>query len=1713
MVWGIIAAIIAVATSAASYMQAKKAEKLAAKQAEEMAAVQISGHNNNRSLYTVYGKALLGSTVVWKKLSGKRVQLPATNFLVKSAASGSDLTSQDSDTPKRYLYRAVTLCNGPVEDVTEVLVDGESYLSARFRQKHNRHFGTAISKGPTTGLYYNRLKNYSATDFGQWDSTKLGKGVAYAMERLYLDKDKPAFQGEPSTQYIVKGRLLYDPRLDSTVTGGSGSHRSANSATWAYSDNPVLALLDYVTNAEYGRGLAHTDIDLASMITCANACDVLVDIPARLINEENGFIIWINGEAIVLSADFVFPQYRDEQLTTNKQKRYRINVAIDGSKEILDNIQQILNVFKGNLIYVNGKYKCVMADVASSVLSITDDDIIGGLTISDGDRSQRMNRATIKFTNENKDYKVDQVSWPEIGTSEYNAYLAEDQNEKLHRTFTIDGCTDYYQAEDTAEFIVREGRSGLTVSGTFGSRALALTPGDVVAITYDSASYSGKYFRVQTVALNIQTMNVNLTLREYDSSVYTWNPNKGNEPLGFSWHEEPVNLSPTSPSIGTISTATHDQADTTAVIVMTVPFTGVPTDAHRVEVSASVQNENKFTTVNVTDLPTETSAAITLGRGGVTYDVRVRYIIVDANGTHLPSAFVRTTHAVPGLASPIGTKVGGMSDGATANIIYRQDAPPTGTDHNAGDQWFDTNDGNKVYVWSGSTWVSVQDELVVGAVQPGDTNVNLGVRVGSGSSVFTIDSSGVYLGSETFSAAPFKVSPDGAATASKLTISGTTPTIAIGTDTSDTVTLSTASDHRMWVGSSTPTSAKFKIHKDGTLTAKGMHLKDGSASAYFGADGFTDLAYSQIATNTQSRVNVFETSGHYNLTGTGLNALKVNLTTSSSLTITVKASNLFSGLSTGSVTGGSAASVADAIADIPDNFTLALQKSTTSGISGFSDLVTQTFTKVTSGSTSSTTYLVESTAYVPPGTTNFATQAEVNITNYASVSNLNADGDRVLENTSTYATGAVYFRVLLSTTDTSYDSTLNNIMNNWPRVLSIKDNGATGFTVVNDDPNNREITQAAGTGDITSVVAGTNLNGGATSGVATLNLDSTITGNHTFSNNLIVEGNLTVEGTTTTVDTDNLNVKDKNITLNYSTGDSSANANGAGITIQDAVNSTTNATILWDSTNDKFDFSHKLTTPSLDVNGNIVVTGTVDGVDIATRDGVLTTTTNTANSANTTANAALPKAGGTLTGTLSSNSNIETTLDMKARILYSSATNNTYLDLGSDSVSADLNASSAVNLAIGGATIFQARSTGVLINSGGLMMGGSLTEVIDSSRNLTNIGTISSGAITSSGNLKIHKTGDDSVINVDGNSGYDPVVSWRSDQQSSVAGEGFQIWYDNSVGDVHLHTTYANDVAAIRFHTRTGTDKATNNERFTINGNGNINIVSGTLSMGNTEIIDASRNITAGTISSGAITAEGGATLNGVGTSSSTYPLRVFNGASTPDDLLSIKDDGTIIMDGPSAVVVNKGLGLSVSASLGVGGQIYNSSGDVEVSGDFKIASGGLKMGTASTTIEIIDSSRNLTNIGTISSGAITSTGNSTHGGYSSWTAGNGTGGIFMHYNSSNSYRGYFDWRTLQLGNNGANNILAGNTSEGGYFKFWVNATGISQSGATSGINALTISAAGNSTFSGSIDSGAITATTQTLVSSSGTSLVQSIRNPSTSWSQFALTRYGSEGC
>jgi len=94
--------------------------------------------------------------------------------------------------------------------------------------------------------------------------------------------------------------------------------------------------------------------------------------------------------------------------------------------------------------------------------------------------------------------------------------------------------------------------------------------------------------------------------------------------------------------------------------------------------------------------------------------------------------------------------------------------------------------------------------------------------------------------------------------------------------------------------------------------------------------------------------------------------------------------------------------------------------------------------------------------------------------------------------------------------------------------------------------------------------------------------------------NVTVTGNLTVNGSTTTLSTATLDVEDKNITLNKGSGDTSASADGAGITIQDAVDASNDASIAWSASNDNFVFSHEIVAPSLDISGNVDIDGTLE---------------------------------------------------------------------------------------------------------------------------------------------------------------------------------------------------------------------------------------------------------------------------------------------------------------------------------------------------------------------------------------------------------------------------------------------------------------------------------------------------------------------------------------
>jgi len=78
-------------------------------------------------------------------------------------------------------------------------------------------------------------------------------GVAYSVIRIPAG----AVGNMPRINAVIRGRKLYDPRTGLTV----------------WSDNPALALADFITSTVYGLGKT---IDWASVIVVANACDAVM---------------------------------------------------------------------------------------------------------------------------------------------------------------------------------------------------------------------------------------------------------------------------------------------------------------------------------------------------------------------------------------------------------------------------------------------------------------------------------------------------------------------------------------------------------------------------------------------------------------------------------------------------------------------------------------------------------------------------------------------------------------------------------------------------------------------------------------------------------------------------------------------------------------------------------------------------------------------------------------------------------------------------------------------------------------------------------------------------------------------------------------------------------------------------------------------------------------------------------------------------------------------------------------------------------------------------------------------------------------------------------------------------------------------------------------------------------------------------------------------
>lgn len=506
----IIGAILALGAS--SYYQKKMIED--ASNANRGLFVNKAGASNG--LRIIYGTRRVGAIKVWKNTSRKGINVGSTVYDKFVGSTTKDNNHGGTTSSKNWLHRLDVWGQGPIESIKTFHIDGDEHTNTRFTSGSHPIFRSISFYGSETQVAPAAL----VAEEPNITSDMRGRGVAYSWNRfMFYDKDVQ-YQGEPQITATVKGLKVWDPRANPT-----------NSSIKTWSNNPALCLLDYLM-ADYGKGLVEADLDIATFITAANSCDSTVSIPA-VPTSNNATDVWYDpttGEDTVVNIGATYDWYRPGQnTTTNLNKRFQCDLVLEPKDNTSTNVEKILKTMKGTLPFTQGKYKLVLEDVGTSVMSFDDDNLLGSLNLSFADRAKRLNRVTITFPNSNKGYEDDLISYPATDSLQYSNWIAEDNGEELHQEISLEGVSDYYQAEDLAEFIVKDSRTQAFVTFKAQPSAIVLEPNDIISISHPSTGWTNKQFRVRSLTIN-SDLSVNVNAQEYDSSIYQWGT-KDVEPL------------------------------------------------------------------------------------------------------------------------------------------------------------------------------------------------------------------------------------------------------------------------------------------------------------------------------------------------------------------------------------------------------------------------------------------------------------------------------------------------------------------------------------------------------------------------------------------------------------------------------------------------------------------------------------------------------------------------------------------------------------------------------------------------------------------------------------------------------------------------------------------------------------------------------------------------------------------------------------------------------------------------------------------------------------------------------------------------------------------------------------------------------------------------------------------------------------------------------
>jgi len=577
----------------------------------------------NGAIPIIYGRRKVGGNIVYLETRHLSQSTADNKFLMMALVlSEGEISSIDGI----YVNDKLVVFDGSVSDnvIRNVSSSDQNFFDTEENQgliRVEAHFGTD-SQGSSN------LLGQSNTS---WTTDHKLSGLAYLALEFRWNAD--AFGSLPTVQALVKGRKVYDPRLDSTVTGGSGSHRADNSSTWAFSDNPVLQMLDYLRNDRFGMGITNSyfDSNFADWQTASNVCDTQ--------------ITPVNANALpVIFHGFGFG-YGGET-TSNTIDLMNSNTVIDTAKNAIDNVKEFVRGSRSYLNFSGGKYNILVESTGTASITLTEDNILGGINVISKNKNSRFNRVIVNFINPDKNYQSDSAQFPPVNedlltdtADKHSSLLAEDGGILLEGRFDFSMLTNKFQAQEMAEIILRRSRSSLNVSFKADATALDLLVGDIVNITHATPSFSAKPFRVQGMTLNADH-TISLSCSEHQDSYYTFGTQDPIDELIDTTLPNPFNVATPNISVSDELRALNEEA----ISVLVVEATTADLFATDFEVQAKKTTDTDF--INLGKASGKKFELINVEDDAI-YNVRARTITSLSR-----SVFVSTTHQIVGKTAP-----------------------------------------------------------------------------------------------------------------------------------------------------------------------------------------------------------------------------------------------------------------------------------------------------------------------------------------------------------------------------------------------------------------------------------------------------------------------------------------------------------------------------------------------------------------------------------------------------------------------------------------------------------------------------------------------------------------------------------------------------------------------------------------------------------------------------------------------------------------------------------------------------------------------------------------------------------------------------------------------------------------------------------------------------------------------------------------------------